>query len=198
MEIRLDWLARLSCQRIHELFTNLSRVGLPKIATVMPSTMFGRFSGGESERVALILEAAKQAEYVDVGLEMDSGSVRGCLEAITCEGKAEVILSMHSMRPLPKEGIQKIARHDCGLGCIHKIVMPAESLADNLVALDACLSLKDLRRIIFCYGCNGAASRVLSPLFGSEWTYASLRRGKESAPGQLDIEAVRNAQEAFS
>jgi len=37
----------------------------------------------------------------------------------------------------------------------------------------------------------GVISRILSPLFGGEFTYASTKTGSESAPGQLTIAELR-------
>jgi hypothetical protein len=68
---------------------------------------------------------------------------------------------------------------------------------DNLAALEMCRSLSGHRRVVFCHGNMGRVSRVLAPLFGSEWTYASLKRGREAAPGQIDLQSMRQAQEAL-
>jgi 3-dehydroquinate dehydratase-1 len=40
-------------------------------------------------------------------------------------------------------------------------------------------------------GDAGKISRVVAPLLGAYLTYASLRKGKESAPGQLSFEEVK-------
>jgi 3-dehydroquinate dehydratase len=41
-------------------------------------------------------------------------------------------------------------------------------------------------------GKYGSLSRILSPLFGGLYTYASIRAGKEVAPGQISIENLRS------
>jgi len=191
IEIRLDCLEQLTRESVAQLFRSLSVIPLPKVATIMPKTLFGRFEGGDSERVELLSEAAGHADYVDVGLEMEPSLLMECMRKV--EKRAGVILSRHSDRPLTAGEISSIVREGYG-GVVHKVAMLARGLEDNLVALEACRSLESFRRIIFCYGRAGVISRVLSPFFGSEWAYASLRKGKEAAPGQLDIESLRMVQ----
>ncbi|MDD1776382.1 MAG: type I 3-dehydroquinate dehydratase, partial [Candidatus Methanomethylicus sp.] len=110
--------------------------------------------------------------------------------------KAEPIISWHSPKRLDVNSIRTFIQSIQGRA-MGKVVMPAESFNDNLIALEACSSLNGIKRLIFCYGDKGRISRVLSPLFGSEWCYASLEPGKEGAPGQLDIMTMRKLQEAF-
>ena len=38
----------------------------------------------------------------------------------------------------------------------------------------------------------GEISRILSPIFGAELTFGSLKEGKESAPGQITADALKN------
>ena len=45
--------------------------------------------------------------------------------------------------------------------------------------------------ISFGMGRHGAPSRVMSPLLGGAYTYASASAGKESAPGQLTLWEMR-------
>lgn len=194
IEVRLDWLSNLTKSSIAKIFTSLSDSNMPTIATIMPKSLFGKFPGNDSERVDLLLEAANYADYIDVGMEIE-GSLRASLVEKLI-GKAEVLLSMHSDHLLNKREIASVVRAE-GKKNIIKIAMPAMGWQDNLVALDACSSLDGYKRIIFCYGKVGKISRVLSPFFGSEWTYASLGIGKEAAPGQIDIKSVRLLQEAF-
>jgi 3-dehydroquinate dehydratase type I len=191
VEIRLDGLERLTHESIAQLFRYLSDIRLPKIATIMPKNLFGRFEGDDSKRVELLSEAAEYADYVDIGLEMEPSMLIECIKRV--EKRAEVILSRHSDRPLTAGEISSTVRED-HRGTVYKVAMLARGVEDNLVALEACRFLEGFRRIIFCYGRAGIISRVLSPFFGSEWAYASLRKGKEAAPGQLDIESLRKVQ----
>ena len=40
-------------------------------------------------------------------------------------------------------------------------------------------------------GKKGRISRILSPLFGANFTYASIKEGLETASGQLSIEQFK-------
>jgi 3-dehydroquinate dehydratase type I len=74
-----------------------------------------------------------------------------------------------------------------------KIVTYANSAEDNLRLLRLIpMSLAEGQPIIaFCMGPRGRASRLLAPLLGSFLTYASLRKGAESAPGQWTVAETR-------
>lgn len=195
VELRLDAFPALSRREIELVFRGLAPLQLPKIATVMPDSIFGRYSGSVARRAELLLEASAFAEYVDLGVEMGEeaiGSLLGDLEG----KKAEPIISWHSRAVLTEGQIREFMESQASKG-ICKAVMPASSLRDNLVALNACAGLGGLRRIVFCHGEKGALSRIASPLFGSEWAYASVAKGKEGAPGQLDIATMRGIYEVL-
>jgi 3-dehydroquinate dehydratase len=42
-------------------------------------------------------------------------------------------------------------------------------------------------------GPKGRVSRIVAPVFGSAFSYASLRKGTETAPGQLTVSEMRDA-----
>jgi 3-dehydroquinate dehydratase-1 len=44
-------------------------------------------------------------------------------------------------------------------------------------------------------GEKGKFSRLFSPFLGAAWTYASLSRGKASAPGQLTVREMKQVWE---
>jgi 3-dehydroquinate dehydratase type I len=74
-----------------------------------------------------------------------------------------------------------------------KIVTFANSAEDNLRVLQLIpRSRAEGQSIIaFCMGPQGRISRLLAPLLGSLITYASLRRGAESALGQWTVTEMR-------
>ncbi|MBC7127818.1 MAG: type I 3-dehydroquinate dehydratase [Candidatus Methanosuratus sp.] len=194
VELRLDSVEGLDRDKVRAVFRMTAGLGVPKIATVMPSSIFGRFVGSPKERAELLFEAAGYADYVDVGVEI-LGEVDWLLEKVSRRSKA--ILSWHADRMLSVEEMKEFARSRQGCS-VYKIAMPARSLADNLVALEGCLALEGVKRVVFCYGSEGLPSRVLSPVFGSEWAYAALRKGEETAPGQVDVERLKRIREAFA
>jgi len=195
VELRLDMLPTLARRDIELVFRGLAPLSLPKIATVMPASTLGKYAGSEGKRGSLLLDAAVFADYVDLGIEMGEENIERCLSGLDGK-KAEPIISWHSETPLSEEEIKGFVDTQ-PKGTICKAVMRASSQRDNLVALNACAGLEGRRRIVFCYGEKGVLSRVASPLFGSEWTYASVAKGKEGAPGQLDVIAMRSIYEVL-
>ena len=51
------------------------------------------------------------------------------------------------------------------------------------------------RLISFAMGHLGFISRVLCPLVGGDFTYASIEKGKESAPGQITVQELTKIYE---
>jgi 3-dehydroquinate dehydratase len=49
--------------------------------------------------------------------------------------------------------------------------------------------------VCFAMGELGKVSRLLSPLFGGYFTFASFDRGSETATGQMTIQEMRDAYE---
>ncbi len=79
---------------------------------------------------------------------------------------------------------------------MYKIVTTAKSSDDNLAILRF---LEENRRagplVGFAMGKTGVWSRLLAPFHGSAFTYASLSRGMETAPGQTTISELRSIYE---
>jgi len=85
-----------------------------------------------------------------------------------------------------------------GLGAdVIKIVSFARSWEDNLAVLSLLPMAKARKQkiVAFCMGEKGKVSRLFSPMLGAEWTYASLSRGKGSAPGQLTVGELKDTWE---
>ena len=78
-------------------------------------------------------------------------------------------------------------------GDIIKIVTHAQVVEDNLRVLRLIPYARKKERAIItlCMGELGKISRVMAPLLGAAWGYASLEKGTESAPGQLTAEEMR-------
>ncbi|MFW9826943.1 MAG: type I 3-dehydroquinate dehydratase [Candidatus Thorarchaeota archaeon] len=75
---------------------------------------------------------------------------------------------------------------------IYKIVFPAQTFEDNLIALKLCKNLSNSNQkiISFCSGIQGIISRILCIEAGSFMTYCSLE--EETAPGQINIYRMRD------
>jgi 3-dehydroquinate dehydratase type I len=81
----------------------------------------------------------------------------------------------------------------CG-AAVCKIVTTAKKIEDNLTVLDFISAMPSrVKLVCFCMGENGKVSRLLSPMFGAFFTFASLERGNETASGQISIQDMRIA-----
>ncbi len=150
---------------------------LPAIFTCRRRADGGRCEGTESDRVALLQEAVDVgAAYVDV--EMDAAGALGRKSA------TKTIVSYHNFEETPENIDAIFARMSALRPDLVKVVTMAKSINDNL-RLFHLLQEATLPTIAFAMGERGLVSRVLTRKFGGYLTFAALRRGAESAPGQL-------------
>ena len=70
---------------------------------------------------------------------------------------------------------------------ICKLITTAQSPDDNLAVLQLIMDSPETKIVSFAMGQLGFASRVLCPLVGGDFTYASIAEGGESAPGQITV-----------
>ena len=78
---------------------------------------------------------------------------------------------------------------------ICKVITTAQRLEDNLAVLQLIAEFPKTRIVSFAMGPLGFTSRVLCPLVGGDFTYASIEKGKESAPGQITVSDLRKLYE---
>lgn len=144
----------------------------------------------EPARIRSLLEACDAGfDYIDISLNTPS------LEGLSAEIKdrgADLILSHHNFNETPTQRrLQEIIEEEIALGAdICKIVGTARTYSDNLTYLEALASSEVDGLVAFAMGRIGTPSRVLSPLMGGRFTYASAYRGREAAPGQLSLEEM--------
>ena len=125
-------------------------------------------------------------------LELTTPSLRSAAEEVRRRG-AKLIISFHDLRGMPSiRDLETVLRKALRFGPdVCKIVGTARSRRDNLTYLSFLADHADTDLVCFAMGRHGVVSRVLSPLFGGAFTYASAARGMETAPGQLTIGALR-------
>ena len=157
----------------------------------------GGFSGTEGERVELLKEAvALGADFVDIEVRTEEVLIKELSAKIgNHHGRTKWIISHHNFSGTPPERALRRRLDECkrtGADII-KIVTHANRMEDNLRVLGL---IPYARRrgheiIAFCMGEKGRISRIMAPLLDSYFTYASLEKGAESAPGQLTIEEMK-------
>jgi len=192
IEIRADYLAEI------ELAPILKQRMKPFIVTNRRKGEGGRFEGEDRGRLEILRQAIDQgADYIDV----EMGSEEVLLQSLIDEQrknreKTELVLSFHDFRETPSSPalydlFDRMAEIKAE---IVKIVTFAQSYEDNLRTLSLIPYAKNRGQkiIAFCMGEKGKVSRILAPMMGSVWGYASSSHGRGSAPGQLTAVELRD------
>ncbi|HZW57823.1 MAG TPA: type I 3-dehydroquinate dehydratase [Nitrososphaerales archaeon] len=197
IEIRIDYLRNIASHEVQDRICRLIK-GDNEILTLRSKSEGGKFSGSESERIALISRMISRANPPFVDIEVAS------LRAYTTEFQAvlgdsketNLIASSHSF-----DGCISIAelwKRACSLQEFSKslfavkIVCMAQKFQDNLRILSL-YKKKDSSKqalIAFCMGPLGPFSRIACVSLGSPLTYSSLPR-EAVAPGQIDAISMR-------
>ncbi len=180
VEFRLDKLSN---------FGTLEAIAREKTA---PAIATDKSNRDASTREKLLLGAASAGfEFVDVDLaSMPSHTI----DEVRSHG-AEVIVSFHDFSKTPSaEQLKQVLDSEVRAGGdVCKIVTTALSAHDNLSVLRfVAEKAGETRLVSFAMGRHGIPSRILSPLFGAEFTFASLNEAAKTADGQLTIDNVRS------
>ena len=186
VELRIDYIKNVDLKRLLEKRTK------PVIVTNRPIREGGRFNGSEEERIALLKLAIRlQADYVDV----EHDSIQNIRRDTELRVPTKIIVSYHNFRETPDDLTDIYKRLSQSGADIVKIVTHANNITDN-VRIYQLLQQSQMPVISFCMGELGIISRILYKRFGSYLTFASLRTGKESAPGQINIHELLNTYQA--
>jgi 3-dehydroquinate dehydratase type I len=187
IEIRLDHLKTLNgIEKISD------EAKIPLIATNRQYKQGGKRLQKEKKRVETLLKVAHYGfSYVDI--ELTTPKVKTIIREIGKIG-AKPIVSFHDFnKTLSADRLRKIVYKQIKVGAyVCKLVTTANKLSDNLSCLSLVSEMREKTKIIcFAMGKKGRISRILSPLFGANFTYASLKEGLETASGQLSIEQLK-------
>ena len=191
IELRADYLERV---KLALLLENRRR---PFIVTLRRKEEGGKYKGGERKRLSVLQEAINlQADYIDVELATERSSLQGLIRN---KRGTQVILSFHDFRRTSSlKELQERFNQMVRLGAdVIKIVSFARSWEDNLSTLSLIPLAKARKQeiVAFCMGEKGKLSRIFSPFLGAAWTYASLNKGRASAPGQLTVRELKDIWE---
>ncbi len=149
----------------------------------------GGWTGTEGDRIRTLGEAAELGANI-VDLELRTTRLAAVVKLF--KGQAECLISYHDLQASPTPAVmRKIIERERDAGAdICKLVVTARSFQDNIEVLKM-NSLLPVRTVAFAMGPLGVPSRILCPLAGGDFTYASIREGKESAAGQLTVSSLR-------
>lgn len=178
-EIRLDRM-RTDEEGVVRIFSRHPRL----IATCRP----GRIPDGK--RLALLRAAvAAGAAYVDIEVEAGAAYKRTLAREARAAGCA-VIVSHHDLERTPgRRDLVRIVDRCFSSGAdIAKIACLVRSPKDNATLLGL---LDDARALIVVgLGKKGSMTRVMGPLAGGLFTFASRAKGRETAGGQVPYKAL--------
>lgn len=182
-EVRIDLIGK-GWQKI------ASELTLPWLATNRSPLEGGKGEADEGERVAQLLAAVELgASMVDVEL-----SLKGLHKIVPqLKAKAACVISYHNFNETPPfRELVSIAERQMAAGAdICKIVTMARSYDDTITVLGLIKQFPENDIIALTMGREGLMSRILAPLAGGFFTYASIERGRESAPGQITVAELR-------
>jgi len=186
---------RLDCLETSRKLSDLSAsTKIPLIATNKLQSEKGYFAGTETERQQTLLNAAKNGfQYVDV--DLSNPKHKDTISQLKLLG-AKPIVSFHKFDgALNASAMEKILDEEiasCAAVC--KIIVTANKVEDNLPLLSfVSFASSKSKLVCFCMGEHGKISRLLSPVFGAFFTFASLENGSETAAGQMSITEMRSA-----
>jgi 3-dehydroquinate dehydratase type I len=158
----------------------------------------GFWTRNEKDRIKELLKAASLgASFIDI--ELNSPDTKNVVELVK-KADRKALVSFHDFKGTPRIGkLREIVKKQIGLGAdLCKVVVMAEKFQDNLTILRLLQEFTNSTHIIaFCMGEKGGISRVLSPLFGSDFAYVSTGVGLESAGGQIELNNFRSIYKMF-
>ena len=167
-----------------------ARLEKPWIACNRSVSEGGGWKGDETSRVEELLRAMELgADMVDVDLGTENlGEVVGRIKR-----KAKCIISFHQFeRTPPLSELKGLVHRQLDAGAdVCKVITTAEKFQDNLTALQLIAEFPRARVLSFAMGALGVACRILCPMVGGDFTYASLGEGRESASGQMTVGEMR-------
>ncbi len=157
----------------------------------------GRWEESEERRIEELLKAIELgADIIDI--ELRTRNLDKILHLV--KKRTKCLLSFHDLQKTPSlEEMKEVVRRQLKVGAdICKLITTAQSFEDNLTVLQLIREFPKAKMVSFAMGALGFASRVLCPLVGGYFTYASTEKGKESAPGQITVRELRKLYEMMA
>lgn len=170
------------------------RLKKPWIACNRRAEEGGKWRSGERERVRELLVAIELGAAI-IDVELAAPNIGRIVREI--RGRAECLISCHDVTGTPSLGEMKsIIKDQLNAGAdICKVVTTARRFADNLEVLQLITNFPEAKIVAFAMGAEGQISRVLCPLMGGSFTYASIQTGSESAEGQITAAELHHIYE---
>jgi len=189
VELRFDLMSPLPTQ-----LSGFSSVRVPRIATLRLAAQGGKFTGSEKDRLAFFQAAMKAGFHL---IDLESASSLWERREKELRG-AHLICSYHDFEKTPRAGaILEMMVKASSREAIPKAAFQVNGVGDLLSIIDAArmFSATGKEFVLIGMGELGEVTRVCADRIGCAFTYASLEKGKEAAPGQLDLESMRRLKE---
>ncbi|MFA5629636.1 MAG: type I 3-dehydroquinate dehydratase [Dehalococcoidales bacterium] len=140
----------------------------------------------EKDRITELKQAIQMgADIIDI--ELATPELEALIPLIKKESSC--LISSHNMQETPSlAALGKTVEKQLNAGAdICKVVTYAAKNEDNLTVLKLISEFPENKIVAFAMGEKGLASRILCPIVGGAFTYASIAKGAESAAGQLTV-----------
>jgi len=160
----------------------------PWIACNRSADEGGSWRQDETRRIVELVKAAELGANI-IDIELGTRNLNEAIQQIN----TKCLLSFHEMKATPPlDRMREIVQRQLEAGAdVCKVITTAQSFEDNLTVLQLIAEFPKTKIVSFAMGPLGLISRVLCPLVGGDFTYASVEKGKESAPGQITARDLR-------
>ncbi|MFH1227897.1 MAG: type I 3-dehydroquinate dehydratase [Planctomycetota bacterium] len=185
-EIRIDKIRRFPAGSVPKIFSRPLRL----IATCRPGIL------DDATRKRLLTDAIEAgAAFVDIEIESSKEYKKEIIEKAKAH-RCKVIISFHNYIKMPKKAeLNHIIKKSFKAGAnIVKIACKVRSEKENAELLGL-LDSTNKNVVVVGMGKKGIITRIIAPLLGSPFTYASVSKGKETAEGQLDKNTIKRIME---
>jgi 3-dehydroquinate dehydratase/shikimate dehydrogenase len=189
LEFRLDYLDQ-PCRGAEAIRKVLDEFpDLIVVATCRRHQNHGKFNGSIEEQLAVLDLAIRHgASAIDVEIETAEAAEERLSQF---RGRAQVVVSYHNFEatPLMDTILGRVMRVQAD---VYKVVTTARKPSDNLRVLAAAKALHKSQLVVLAMGELGFPTRVLSPVFGGLYTYATPMLAEGTAAGQVSARFLRH------
>jgi len=185
LEVRFDKMPKLP-----EDLSAFRKLTSPRIATLRTEGQGGSSQHRDEERLRFFRRAIRIG-FENVDIEFDSPIVYRLGRELRSVG---LICSFHDFTGTPSTSrIIDALVTAASKGDLAKVAYMVNNISDLRRLLEAArmFSVTGNKYILLGMGELGEITRVMSGAFGSAFTYASLEKGKEAAPGQMDLDTLK-------
>ncbi len=140
-----------------------------------------------------LLQTAAESGFDFVDVDLEDQASREIIPVLK-DSESQLIISYHDFSGTPSnDALSKVLDNErLSGGDVCKIVTAAKHPRDNLTILSFVESNASTARLVsFAMGRIGIPSRVLTTVYGAEFTFASLGEESQTAEGQLSIDNLR-------